>query len=333
MSDKTDRLFCFTVSESDDKERIDCFLAGQLGQEMTISRSYIKNLIKNGAAERILSEDDPDSAQAVTKPSYPVEEGEVIRITLPESAVPDILPEDIPLDIVYEDDQLMVINKPRGMVVHPAAGHYSNTVVNAVMYHCLDPETGKYSLSGINGVLRPGIVHRIDRDTTGSLIICKTDLAHQSIAAQLKEHSSLREYTAIVYGCIDEDSLTIDRPIGRDPKDRMKNACRSDGKRAVTHVEVLERFQKFTYIRCRLETGRTHQIRVHMAYAGHPVICDPLYAAGRVWTLPASLKVNGQCLHAKKLEFVHPVTGETISTTVPEPDDFMAVLDYLRQMI
>ena len=324
MGSKEER-YTFVISGEESGQRIDRFLTDRLNEEaaVTISRSRIQDLIKSGAVT--------SSAVSKLKASSPAEEGDTIDVTLPADLIPDIVPENIPLDILYEDDDLMVINKPRGMVVHPAAGHYSGTVVNAVMYHCTDPDTGELRLSGINGILRPGIVHRIDRDTTGSLIICKNDTAHQGIAAQLKEHVSLREYTAIVYGRIEEDTLTIDSPIGRDVKDRLKMACRKDGKRAVTHVTVLERFRRFTYIRCRLETGRTHQIRVHMAYNGHPVACDPLYASGKQWPLPATLKVNGQCLHAGRLVFTHPVTGKTVETLVPEPDDFTAVLEYLRK--
>ena len=210
------------------------------------------------------------------------------------------------LDILYEDNDLLIINKPKGMVVHPAAGHYSGTLVNAVLYHC------KGSLSGINGVMRPGIVHRIDKDTTGSIIICKNDAAHQSIARQLAEHSIVRRYRAIVLGNIRQDELTISQPIGRDPSDRKKMAVRPDGKQAVTHVRVLERFGDYTYVECRLETGRTHQIRVHMAWARHPLLGDTVYGSRK----KSPFTTYGQCLHAMILGFVHPAIPP-ISSPVP----------------
>ena len=294
----------YTVTEELEEERLDAVIASlSEGQ----SRSYLKALIKDGSV--LLNE-------KTAKPSAKVHEGDVIRLVLPEKIVPDILPENIPLDILYEDEDVLVVNKPKGMVVHPAPGHYSGTLVNAVMYHCGD------SLSGINGVMRPGIVHRIDRDTTGSVIICKNDAPHNSIAAQLQEHTIVRRYYAILYDNIVEDSFTVDQPLGRDPKDRKKMAVRADGKRAVTHCKVLRRFGQFTYVECRLETGRTHQIRVHMAYVHHPLLGDEVYAGRR----KSPFVTNGQCLHAGVLGFVHPRTGEYIETHAPLPQYFENIL-------
>lgn len=277
--------FKFEVTESESGERIDKFITGCID---SLTRSFIQKMI---ARERCFV-----NGKAV-KASYRVKEDDVVSFSLPESAEPDIRAEDIPLDILYEDEDVLVVNKPKHMVVHPAPGHYGGTLVNAVMYHC------RGSLSGINGVMRPGIVHRIDKDTSGSLIICKNDMAHNSIAAQLKEHSVNRIYHAIVHGVIKEEELTIDAPLGRHPKDRMKMAVVPDGKRAVTHVSVLRRFGKFTYVACRLETGRTHQIRVHMAHIGHPILGDAVYAPGRKSSVTCR---EGQILHAKTIGFIHP---------------------------
>lgn len=277
----------FTVPEELEEERFDAVVASlSEGQ----SRSYLKNLIKDGSV--LLN-------GKTAKPGTRVHENDVITLVLPEKIVPDILPENIPLDILYEDDDILVVNKPKGMVVHPAPGHYSGTLVNAVMYHCGE------SLSGINGVLRPGIVHRIDRDTTGSVIICKNDAAHNSIAQQLQEHTIVRRYFAILYDNIAEDEFTVNQPLGRDPRDRKRMAVRSDGKRAVTHCKVLKRFGQYTYVECRLETGRTHQIRVHMAYVHHPLLGDEVYAGRR----KSPFATQGQCLHAGILGFIHPRTG------------------------
>lgn len=302
-----DQINEFTVPEELEDERLDAVVASlSEGQ----SRSYLKTLIKDGAV--LLN-------GRSAKPSTKVRENDVIKLVLPEKIVPDILPENIPLDILYEDDDILVVNKPKGMVVHPAPGHYSGTLVNAVMYHCGD------SLSGINGVMRPGIVHRIDRDTTGSVIICKNDAAHNSIAKQLQEHTIVRRYFAILYDNIAEDEFAVDKPIGRDPGDRKRMAVRSDGKRAVTHCKVLRRYGKYTYVECRLETGRTHQIRVHMAYVHHPLLGDEVYAGRR----KSSFSTQGQCLHAGILGFVHPVTGEYIETTAPLPQYFEDILSKL----
>ncbi len=297
----------FIVPEELSEERIDSVVASfAQGQ----SRSYLKTLIKDGSV--LLNGRLP-------KPSTRVHEGDVIRLVLPEKVIPDILPENIPLDILYEDEDVLVVNKPKGMVVHPAPGHYTGTLVNAVMYHCGG------SLSGINGVLRPGIVHRIDRDTTGSVIICKNDAAHMSISEQLQEHSIVRRYYAILYDNISEDAFTVDQPIGRDPSERKRMAVRPDGKRAVTHCRVLRRFGKYTYVECRLETGRTHQIRVHMAYVHHPLLGDEVYAGRR----KSPFTTQGQCLHAGVLGFVHPRTGEYIETHAPLPAYFEEILSKL----
>lgn len=303
-----DQTNVFTVPEELEDERFDAVVASlSEGQ----SRSYLKTLIKDGSV--LLN-------GKTAKPSTKVHENDVIELVLPEKIVPDILPENIPLDILYEDDDVLVVNKPKGMVVHPAPGHYSGTLVNAVMYHCGE------SLSGINGVMRPGIVHRIDRDTTGSVIICKNDAAHNSIAQQLQEHTIVRRYFAILYDNIAEDEFTVDKPLGRDPAERKRMAVRSDGKGAVTHCKVLRRYGRYTYVECRLETGRTHQIRVHMAYVHHPLLGDEVYAGRR----KSPFATQGQCLHAGILGFVHPRTGEYIETKAPLPQYFEEILNKLE---
>ena len=250
-----------------------------------------------------------------------VAEGQTIEVLLPDPApMEQAEPENIPLDIVYEDDDLLVVNKPKGMVVHPAPGNRDKTLVNALLYHCGD------SLSGINGVIRPGIVHRIDKDTSGLLIVAKNDFAHQSLAAQIKEHSFTREYEAVVYGHLREQSGTVDAPIGRHPTDRKKmTITQKNSRRAVTHYQVLEELPGFSYVRLRLETGRTHQIRVHMAYLGHPVAGDPVYGPKKV--IPS---LNGQCLHARVIGFRHPRDGRYIELTSPLPPYFTDFLARLR---
>lgn len=292
-------------------ERIDKFLSCRLEE---VSRSYIQKLIKEG---HVSVNGKP------VKANYKLGADDEICLEIPEAKEPDILPEDIPLDILYEDQDILVVNKPKGMVVHPAAGHYSGTLVNALMYHCKD------SLSGINGVMRPGIVHRIDMDTTGSLLVCKNDEAHRILAEQLKEHTIRREYHAIVYGNLKDDAGTIDAPIGRHPVDRKKMSINhKNGKRAVTHYEVLERFGNFTYIRCRLETGRTHQIRVHMASLHHPLLGDEVYGPS---SKPPFSGVKGQVLHAKILGIHHPSTGEYMEFDAPLPQYFVDLLQKLRR--
>lgn len=277
-----------------------------------ITRSYLQKLLKDGSVQM-----NGKPVKASTKTAV----GAVIALTIPEPEEPEILPENIPLDILYEDSDVILINKPKDMVVHPAAGHYTGTLVNALMYHC------KGDLSGINGVLRPGIVHRIDKDTTGVLIVCKNDRAHNALAEQLKEHSITRKYRAIVCGNLKEDEGTVDAPLGRHPQDRKKMAIvRSGGKRAVTHYRVLERFGNDTYIECQLETGRTHQIRVHMASLGHPLLGDEIYGRAK-----SPFKLEGQTLHAMVLGFIHPTTGEYMEFEAPLPEYFEKLLEKLRK--
>lgn len=292
-------------------ERIDRYLSGHLED---LSRSYIQKLLKEGH----ISVD----GRAV-KANYKTSGGEEIEVHLPDPEIPDILPEDIPLDILYEDQDILVVNKPKGMVVHPAPGHYEHTLVNAVLYHCGD------CLSGINGVMRPGIVHRIDMDTTGSLLICKNDQAHRILAEQLKDHAITRRYHAIIHGSLKEDEGTVDAPIGRHPTDRKKMSTKAPhGRRAVTHYRVLERFSGYTYIECELETGRTHQIRVHMASIGHPILGDPVYGPAR-----CPFRLEGQTLHAKILGITHPSTGEYMEFDAPLPDYFVNLLGVLRKKL
>ena len=298
-----------TVSPEDAGVRIDKYLVEQLPD---ITRSYLQKLLKDGSVQM-----NGKPVKASTKTAA----GALIALTIPEPEEPEILPEDIPLDILYEDSDVILINKPKDMVVHPAAGHYTGTLVNALMYHC------KGDLSGINGVLRPGIVHRIDKDTTGVLIVCKNDRAHNALAEQLKEHSITRKYRAIVCGNLKEDEGTVDAPLGRHPQDRKKMAIvRSGGKRAVTHYRVLERFGNYTYIECRLETGRTHQIRVHMASLGHPLLGDEIYGRAK-----SPFKLEGQTLHAMVLGFIHPTTGEYMEFEAPLPEYFEKLLEKLRK--
>lgn len=293
------------VGEQEGGVRIDKYLADTAGQ---LSRSYIQKLLKEG---HVLVNGK------TVKASYVVEDEDVLSMDIPEAVEPEIEPEAMELDILYEDDDVILINKPKGMVVHPAAGHYSHTLVNGLMYHCLG------NLSGINGVLRPGIVHRIDMDTTGVLIVCKNDMAHNSIAAQLKEHSITRRYQAIVHGVIKEDEGSIDAPIGRHPVERKKMSINyNNGKPAVTHYKVLTRFKDFTHVECRLETGRTHQIRVHMASIRHPLLGDCVYGPARC-PVPG---LTGQTLHAGVLGFIHPRTGAYMEFSAPLPDYFSKLL-------
>ena len=298
---------CLEVENDTAGERLDKYLSVVLPDQ---SRSYLQKLIKDGQIQ-------VNGKNA--KPGMRLDESDEVTVELPELKDPEILPENIPLEILYEDDSLLFVNKPKGMVVHPAPGHYTGTLVNAVMYHCGD------ELSGINGVLRPGIVHRIDKDTTGVLVVCKTDQAHRSVAEQLKVHSITRVYRAIVHGVIREEEGTVDAPIGRHPTDRKRMAVNErNGKRAVTHYRVLRRFENFTYIECRLETGRTHQIRVHMASVHHPLVGDTVYGAGK------SVKnVDGQVLHGMILGLVHPVTGQYLEVEAPLPLYFRNLLERL----
>ncbi|WP_318709911.1 RluA family pseudouridine synthase [Candidatus Acetatifactor stercoripullorum] len=297
----------FQITEDMEGERLDKCMGMLLD---SLSRSFLQKLIKDG---QVLVNGE------TAKGSYRVNADDEVAFFLPAAVEPDILPENIPLDILYEDSDLIVVNKPKGMVVHPAAGHYSGTLVNALMYHC-----GK-ELSGINGVMRPGIVHRIDKNTTGSVIACKNDRAHASIAAQLKEHTVNRRYRAVCLGALPDDQGVIDAPIGRHPTDRKKMAVNvRNGKRAVTHFRVLERFVGYTYIECVLETGRTHQIRVHMASIGHPILGDDVYGPRKC---PFSLQ--GQTLHAKTIGFQHPSTGQYLEIDAPLPEYFQRLLTLL----
>ena len=290
--------------------RIDRYLAQRMPAQ---SRSYLQKLIRDGL---VTVDGKPVEA------NYKVQHSDILTVSIPEPREPEILPEDIPLDILYEDADVLVINKPKGMVVHPSAGHYSHTVVNAVMHHC------QGNLSGINGVLRPGIVHRIDMDTTGAIVICKNDQAHQILAQQLKEHSITRRYRAIVLGNLKADEGTVTGAIGRHPSDRKKMAVNEkNGKPAVTHYRVLERFGQYTYIECRLETGRTHQIRVHMASIGHPLLGDTVYGSSR----KQPFRLEGQCLHAMILGFIHPSTGKYVEFEAPLPEYFIDLLQNLRK--
>lgn len=299
--------FLFQIQDDLADQRIDKCLSLLVD---TLSRSYIQKLIKD---EHVYVN------EKAVKANYRVKEDDEICFYLPKSVEPEILPQDIPLDILYEDEDIILVNKPKGMVVHPAAGHYQDTLVNGLLFHCKD------SLSGINGVMRPGIVHRIDMNTTGSLIVCKNDLSHNHIAAQLKEHSITRKYHAIVYGVLEADFGTIDKPIGRSDADRKKMAVNAkNGRNAVTHYKVLKRFDKYTYIECSLETGRTHQIRVHMASIGHPIIGDDVYS-----TRSCPFKLTGQTLHAKTLGFIHPRTEKYMEFDAPLPDYFVHLLNIL----
>ena len=274
------------------------------------SRSYVQKLIKEGGV-RVNGKAE--------KASYRLGAEDRIQVDIPRPEEPEILAEEIPLDILYEDEDLLMVNKPKGMVVHPAAGHWTGTLVNAVMYHC------RGQLSGINGMMRPGIVHRIDRDTTGVLVICKNDHAHNHVAEQLKEHSITRKYAAIVTGVLKADTGTIDTVIGRHPTERKKMAAGvKNGKRAVTHYRVLQRFERHTLIECQLETGRTHQIRVHMASIGHPILGDTVYGSSR-----NPFHLEGQALHAQVLGLIHPVSGDYVEAEAPLPEYFQLLLKKL----
>ncbi len=300
----------YLIVENDGGERIDRYLADVLEDK---SRSYLQKLIKEG---HVKVNDKP------VKSNYRLVFDDRVEVYMPEVKEPDIEPENIPLDILYEDKDVLLVNKPKQMVVHPAPGHYSGTLVNAIMFHCGN------ELSGINGVMRPGIVHRIDMDTTGSLVICKNDIAHQSLSDQLKEHSIHRIYEAIVHGNLKQDEGTVNQPIGRHPTDRKKMSIHAkNGREAITHYKVLERFGNYTHIQCKLETGRTHQIRVHMSSIGHPLVGDIVYGPSKC----PFLNLQGQTLHAKTLGFIHPTTNEYLEVSAPLPEYFKTLIDKLRK--
>lgn len=306
---ENETIYKVKIEEHQQGTRMDLVLSSALPET---SRSFLQKLINEGAVS-------VDGKVCKSK-KQKVEAGQEITIVIPEPKQLSVEPEDIPLEIIYEDADVLVVNKPKGMVVHPAVGNYTGTLVNAVMYHCGD------SLSSINGVIRPGIVHRIDKDTSGLLMIAKNDAAHNSLAAQLAEHSITRAYQAIVYNNFNDDEGTVDAPIGRDPKNRLRQAVtHQNSKRAVTHYKVLERFGKFTLIEARLETGRTHQIRVHMSHIKHPLLGDFVYGPEK-----NPYGVSGQMLHAKVLGFVHPSTGEYMEFESELPEEFQRVLEKMR---
>ena len=303
------KMESFEVEAEQEGERLDKFLSIIYPE---FSRAFFQKLIKS---KQVSVNETPQKA------SYCVKIDDIVTVEIPDAVETTIEPENIPLDILYEDDDVLIVNKPKGMVVHPSAGHYSGTLVNAIMYHCKD------TLSGINGEIRPGIVHRIDMDTPGSLIVCKNDEAHVNIAQQIKEHSVNRIYVGIVCGNVKEDSGTVEGAIGRHPIERKKMAINEkNGKPAITHYKVLERFKNYTYMQFKLETGRTHQIRVHMASIGHPLLGDTLYSSGR----SPFKHLQGQCLHAKTIGFIHPKTGEYMEYSAPLPEYFEKLLCLLK---
>ena len=303
------KMESFEVEAEQEGERLDKFLSIIYPE---FSRAFFQKLIKS---KQVSVNETPQKA------SYCVKIDDIVTVEIPDAVETTIEPENIPLDILYEDDDVLIVNKPKGMVVHPSAGHYSGTLVNAIMYHCKD------TLSGINGEIRPGIVHRIDMDTTGSLIVCKNDEAHVNIAQQIKEHSVNRIYVGIVCGYVKEDSGTVEGAIGRHPIERKKMAINEkNGKPAITHYKVLERFKNYTYMQFKLETGRTHQIRVHMASIGHPLLGDILYSSGR----SPFKHLQGQCLHAKTIGFIHPKTGEYMEYSAPLPEYFEKMLCLMK---
>ena len=299
----------FTIETDDVIKRVDVFLNEEMED---VSRSALQKNIEKGNITV--------NGEKISK-NYKLRLGDIVEAELPPPENIDIVPEDIPLDIMYEDDDLIVINKPQNMVVHPAPGHYTGTLVNALMFHCGD------NLSGINGVLRPGIVHRIDKDTSGVLVIAKSDLAHKGLSEQLAEHSMKRVYNAIVYNSFSEESGTVDRNIDRSKNDRKKMAVvMQGGRNAVTHYKVIEKLGKYTWVELQLETGRTHQIRVHMSYIGHPLLGDPVYGPKK-----CPFNLNGQVLHAKDLGFIHPRTGEYMEFNSELPDYFSSLIERLKK--
>lgn len=300
------KKFNFTAEEDNANQRIDVYLASKFSD---VSRSYIQELIKKGSALVNCK---------IVKSNYKLKTGDNVAFEFPDNEKLKVDAENIPLDIVYEDRDIIVVNKPQGMVVHPAPGNYNGTLVNALLYHCHD-------LSGINGVLRPGIVHRIDKDTSGVIVVAKNDAAHKKLAYQLKEHSMNRVYKALVEGIIKDDEGTVDEPLGRHPVERIKIAVVKNGRRAVTHYKVIERYKNNTLIECKLETGRTHQIRVHMAYIGHPLVGDPVYGYKK-----QKFNLKGQMLHAQRLGFIHPRTGKYVEFNSELPAYFEKIIGILK---
>lgn len=302
-----DEIKEFLVIDEEEGDRLDVYLSAQLGD---MSRSYIQKIIKENKVK---------VNDKVEKAKYLVKEGDKVIIEIPAPKLLEVTPQDIPIDIVYEDSDILIINKPQDMVVHPAPGNYDGTLVNAILYHCKD------NLSSINGVIRPGIVHRIDKDTSGLLMIAKNNNAHNSLAEQLKVHSITREYEFICHGVVKDDKITVNKPIGRNPKDRLKMAVVNGGKEAITHFEVIERFDNFTHMRATLETGRTHQIRVHALSINHPLLGDPLYGPKNT-----KLKIEGQTLHARKLGFIHPTTNEYVEFNSELPKYFTDIINKIK---
>lgn len=302
-----DEIREFLVLEEDEGDRLDVYLSNELGD---MSRSYIQKIIKD---KKVLVN------SKIEKAKYLVKEDDKIKIEIPAPKLLEVTPQNIHIEIVYEDNDVLIVNKPQDMVVHPAPGNYDNTLVNAILYHCKD------NLSSINGVIRPGIVHRIDKDTSGLLMIAKNNNSHNSLATQLKDHSITREYEFICHGVVKDDKITVDKPIGRNPKDRLKMAVVTNGKHAVTHFEVVKRFENFTHMKARLETGRTHQIRVHALSINHPLLGDSVYGPKNT-----KFKLKGQTLHAKKLGFIHPTTKEYIEFDSELPDYFKEIINKLK---
>ncbi|APM38584.1 RluA family pseudouridine synthase [Clostridium kluyveri] len=296
----------FLVNDDEENLRLDLFICKHIQDK---SRSYIQNLIEDNLVE---------VNHRMKKSNYKTKMGDNIKVSLPDAVELNIKGEDIELDILYEDSDVIVVNKPQGMIVHPASGVYTGTLVNALLNHCRE------DLSGINGIARPGIVHRIDKDTSGILVIAKNDISHNKLSEQLKDHSMTREYIALVEGIIKEEKGSLDKPIGRHKKDKIKMAVVEGGKRAVTHYEVIKRFKEYTLVKCILETGRTHQIRVHMCYLGHPVVGDPVYGYKK-----QKFNLKGQLLHAQKLGFIHPSTGTYMEFQVEVPGYFKRIIDIL----
>ena len=302
-----DEIKEFIVIEEEEGDRLDVYLSEQLGD---MSRSYIQKLIKDKKVT---------VNEKIEKSKYLVKEDDKIVIQIPAPKLLEVIPQDIPIDIVYEDKDVLIVNKPQDMVVHPAPGNYEGTLVNAILYHC------KENLSSINGIIRPGIVHRIDKDTSGLLMIAKNNNAHNSLAEQLKDHSITREYQFICHGVVKEDNITVNKPIGRNPKDRLKMAVVKDGKNAITHFEVIKRYENFTHMKARLETGRTHQIRVHALSINHPLLGDEVYGPKN-----SKFKLEGQTLHAKKLGFIHPTTKEYVEFDSELPKYFQDIINKLK---